>query len=133
MAGLRVATLPVGTDAIIADYGGSSNDLASASAPLNQIVTSTTTTTLTSSLNPATHGATITLTAKVVAAFGSTPTGTVTFKYGSAVIGTGTLSAGQAGLRISTLPVGTDSITAVYAGTPSDLTSTSAALNQVIH
>ncbi|WP_150133281.1 Ig-like domain-containing protein, partial [Granulicella sibirica] len=86
-----------------------------------------------SSLNPAPHGTAITFTAKVVAASGAIPTGTVTFKNGSTVIGAGALNtAGVAALAISTLPVGNASITADYGGSANDAASISAVLAETI-
>jgi predicted thioesterase len=95
-------------------------------------IESPTTTTLTSSLNPAIYGQTVTFTAKVAESFDITPTGTVTFKDGATTLGTGTLSSGSATFSTATLQVGTHSITAVYGGSGNDLTSTSAALSQSV-
>ena len=134
VATLTTSVLPVGANSITADYSGSTNDLASNSAALTETIDkATTTTTLSSSLNPATHGTVVTFTAKVTAASGSVPTGTVSFKNGSTTIGSGTLStSGIATLATSTLPIGTDSITADYAGSTIDLASNSSAVSQVI-
>ncbi|RXH57861.1 fibronectin type III domain protein [Granulicella sibirica] len=133
VAALAISTLPVGNASITADYGGSANDAASISAVLAEtIAEAKTTTTITSSLNPAPHGTAITFTAKVVAASGAIPTGTVTFKNGSTVIGAGALNtAGVAALATSTLPVGTASITADYGGSANDVASASAVLSEV--
>jgi len=133
-ASFAIGTLSVGTHSITAVYGGNTDYQASTSAALSQTVKlATTTTTLTSSLNPSTHGTAVTFTAKVVAHSGSTPTGTVTFKDGSNSIGTGTLnSTGVATLKTSTLAVGTHSMTAVYGGSSDDQASTSAAISQVV-
>ena len=134
VATLTTSVLPVGANSITADYSGSTNDLASNSAALTETIDkATTTTTLTSSLNPATHGTVVTFTAKVTAGSGSVPTGTVSFKNGSTTIGSGTLStSGIATLATSTLPIGTDSITADYAGSTIDLASNSSTVSQVI-
>src|SRR5208282_3013813 len=82
--------------------------------------TSATTTTVTSSLNPAPSGTNVTFTATVTTVGTHPPTGTVTFYNGTTSIGTGTLSTVSgsqvATLTASTLPVGSDSITAVYGG-----------------
>jgi Mycoplasma protein of unknown function, DUF285/Bacterial Ig-like domain (group 3) len=88
-----------------------------------------TTTTLTSSQNPASSGSSVTFTATVLH---NTATGTVTFKDGTTTLGTGTLSAGQATFATTTLPVGTRSITAVYNGDAANATSTSTMLSQVV-
>jgi hypothetical protein len=77
-----------------------------------------TTTTLTSSLNPAVAGQSVTLTATVapVPPDVTIPTGVVTFLDGGTSIGTGNLNAsGVTTLAISTLAVGSHTITASYA------------------
>jgi Pro-kumamolisin, activation domain/Bacterial Ig-like domain (group 3) len=132
-ATFATSALTAGAHSITATYGGSTDYLASTSAALSHTVNrATTSSTLTSSLNPSTHGTAVTLTAKVSAATGSTPTGAVTFKDGSITLGTATLnSSGVAAFASSSLAVGTHSITAVYGGNANDLTSTSAVLSQV--
>jgi hypothetical protein len=88
-----------------------------------------TTTTLSASLNPSTYGSSVTFTATVSP---SAATGTVTFKNGSATLGTGTLSGGKATYGTSTLAVGSNSITASYGGNSSYNSSTSSALTQTV-
>ncbi len=131
-ATLTTSTLALGTHPITAVYGGSTGDSGSTSAVLNQVIALVSTTTgLTSSVNPATPGTAVTFTATVTASSG-TPTGTVTFNDGSTAIGTGTLSGGVATLTTSTLTLGTHPITAVYGGTTAFSGSTSAVLNEII-
>jgi fibronectin-binding autotransporter adhesin len=91
-------------------------------------------TALTSSLNPAYYGSSVTFTAMVTAASG-TPTGTVTFKDGATVLGTGSLSAGQTTLTTNNLSItgSPHAITAAYSGDASFLPSTSAVLSQVVN
>jgi hypothetical protein len=89
----------------------------------------TTTTALTSSLNPSALGQAVTFTATVT---GTSPTGTATFRDGSTVLGTGTVSAGVATFTTSSLAVGSHSITASYSGDASNLASTSAVLTQSV-
>jgi len=61
------------------------------------------------------------------------PTGTVNFMDGSNLLGNVTLSRyGTATLKVTSLAVGTHSITAVYSGDANFVTSTSAALPQVV-
>jgi hypothetical protein len=72
-------------------------------------------------------------TATVTASSGPTPTGYVTFYNGSTSIGILALSGGVAKLNYSTLTAGTHSMTAVYAGSSTDATSTSPALSQVVN
>lgn len=72
----------------------------------------------------------VALTATIATAAG-TPTGLVTFYSGATSVGTATLNATSGGasasLTTAALPVGTDSITAVYAGDTNFTTATSAA------
>ncbi|MDO7845075.1 Ig-like domain repeat protein [Hymenobacter sp. M29] len=92
-----------------------------------------TTTTLTSSLNPAVTGQTVTFTATVTTAAG-TPTGTVTFSDNGTPLGTGTLNgSGVATFSTSSLAGGSHPITAVYGGSGSLAGSTSATLTQVVN
>jgi hypothetical protein len=89
------------------------------------------TTSLTSSTNPATLGQTVTLTATVSAT--GTPTGTVAFNDGPTTLGTvGMNTSGQATYSTSSLTQGTHQITAFYSGDSQFNGSTSAALQQVI-
>jgi hypothetical protein len=76
-----------------------------------------TSTSLTAAPNPATAGATVTLTATVTSSTAGTITGTVTFLDGGTSIGTGTVGAGGvATLMTSALAAGSHSITASYGG-----------------
>jgi hypothetical protein len=132
VATLTTSSLPSGTDPITATYAGDGTYLASTSAVVNQRVNKNTTTTkLSSGLNPSTYCQSVTFTATVSSA-GPTPTGTVTFKNGSAALGTGTLSGGVATLAYSKLAAGADSIAAVYGGDTNSLNSTSAPLSQSV-
>jgi hypothetical protein len=76
----------------------------------------TTTTTITSTLNPSNYGQLVTFKATVVSGSG-TPAGTLTFKDGAATLGAVALDlSGKASLSTSTLTAGTHSITAQYGG-----------------
>jgi hypothetical protein len=88
-----------------------------------------TTTTLASSVNPSTFGASVTFTATVAPAAAS---GTVTFKDGTNTLGTGTLSGGTATYSTSGLSLGDHSVTAEYGGDSSYAASTSSALTQSV-
>src|SRR5262249_31298200 len=103
----------------------------STSAVLTQTVNANaSTTTLGSSANPSTFGASVTFTATVTGT-GATPTGTVTFKDGATSLGTGTLNgSGQATVTISTLAAGSHSITAAYGGAATYAARTSSPLAQ---
>ena len=94
-----------------------------------------TTTTLTSSLNPATVGANVTFTATVTSATAGTITGSVIFFDGALQIGSQvTIGAGGvATVTTAGLTAGTHSITAQYSGDANFATSTSAALTETIN
>ncbi len=139
-ATFTTSALTVGSHSITAVYAGiesvSASFSESASAVLAETVAqAVTTTTLSASSTRATSGQSVTFTAKVVPTSPGTgtPTGTVTFKDGSITLGAATLSpvtgGAQATFATSTLPIGTDSITAVYAGSTDYTTSTSKALS----
>jgi uncharacterized repeat protein (TIGR03803 family) len=131
-ATLTVSTLPVGTDDIQGIYSGDSNVAGSASPVLFQVVNKASTTTeVTSSLNPSTFGQSVTFTATVSATKGK-PAGKVTFMNGSVKLGAGTLASGVASFTTATMGAGTKSITAVYAGNGSFAGSTSSVLSQVV-
>src|SRR5207302_811580 len=123
-ATFTTGSTPAGNDLITASYGGDSNYTTSTSAtPLAQVVNKAGTTTdpVTSSLNPATFGLSVTFSTQVhVSSPGIGPAvGTVTFvdNLTAQTIGTGTLDGtGTATFTTSTLPAGTYQITATYAG-----------------
>jgi hypothetical protein len=132
VANRTVSTLPAGSDLVTASFAGSAN-YSPASGSVTQVVDSTTTT-LTSSLNPSNFGQAVTLTAHVTSTGSTTPTGKVTFKNGTAILGTVTLnSSGTATLTTSNLPVGSDSLIASYSGDAANNKSTSQALTQVVN
>ncbi|MDB5330005.1 MAG: Cna domain protein [Phycisphaerales bacterium] len=92
----------------------------------------TTTTSLSSNLNPSQFGQTVTFTA-ILSNNGSGPiTGTVTFYDGTTALGTGTVTNGVATFSSSALAIGSHKITAAYSGDSADLASTSSPLTQVV-
>ncbi len=140
-------TLPVGSQTITAQYtSGDGNFTGSAvSASIKQAVNkASTSTTITSSIDPTAFGQATIFTATIsVAGLGSTrvtsPTGVVTFFDGTIPLGTGTLST-TGGLTTATLtsyvlPVGSQSITAQYTSGDSNFAASaaSAALSQVVN
>jgi hypothetical protein len=130
-ATFSTANLTGGTHSITAVYGGDTNYSGSTSGTLSQVVNgAATTTSLISSLNPSTLGASVTFTATVSSTLA---TGIVTFKDGGSSIGVGTLSGGQATFSTSALSVGTHSITAVYSSDSNFNSSASSALVQVVN
>lgn len=95
----------------------------------------TTTTAITSDLNPSTTiGATVTFTATVTTADGGpTATGSVNFKEGATILGSGVLNgSGVATFATNSLTDGDHSIVAEYLQSNSHQGSTSSALSQVI-
>ena len=129
VATFTTSTLPAGSNSISARYAGNGQYNGSTSPTLAQVVKSTTTTSLASTPNPSTLGATVTLTASVTPAAAS---GSVQFFNGSTLLGASNLSGGQAQLAVANLPAGTDLLTAVYGGDANNSGSTSAALAQVV-
>lgn len=131
------STLTVGSHSITAAYNGDSNFNTSTSSALTQTVNKdATTSSVTSSLNPSTHGQSVTFTATVTVTAPGTavPTGSVTFKDGTKNLGSKTLNAsGQATLSTSSLSRGSHSITVVYGGSSNSLTSTSPVLTQMVN
>jgi hypothetical protein len=94
---------------------------------------STTSTSLTSSLNPSIYGQKVTWTATVTSSGSVTPTGTIKFMWSGHTIGSATLtSSGVATLTRSNLIAATYPLTAVYAGDAANLGSTSTIVNQVV-
>ncbi len=135
VASLTLTNLAVGTTHINASYAGDADVNSSSSSALAQVINkASTTTTLTSSKNPSTHGTSVTFTATVHAASGPTPTGNVNFKDGTTTLGSGAINgSGVATFSTTTLAVGTHSITAAYPGTANDLSNTSSALSQKVN
>jgi uncharacterized delta-60 repeat protein len=130
VATLSTSALTVGNHTITTTYAGDGNFNPSAGSLTGnpQVVNKLpTTTTLTSSQNPAKFGQSVTFTATVAPTppGTGTPTGTVTFLDGGSSIGTGNLNgSGVATFASSTLAVGNHTITANYAADPTFASST---------
>jgi phospholipase C len=134
VATLSYSALAVGTKSVKAVYPGDANFATSTSKSLSQVIAkATSTTALTSSQNPSGFDQLVTFNATVAPQFSGTPTGTVTFKNGTATLGSPTLNNGVASYTTTQLAVGTATITAVYNGSSSFLTSTSPVVNQVVN
>jgi hypothetical protein len=99
---------------------------------LINVKASTSVSTPSSSLNPATYSQAVTFTATVTSSAG-TPTGTLQFFDGTTSLGTATLSGGSGSITTSAVNAGTRSITAVYSGNSNFAGSTSAALAQTVN
>ena len=132
-ASFTTTALGVGTHTITAVYSGDTNVNGSSSGVLPQSVTqATTTTSVTSSVNPALINEPITFTATVVGKYGGPATGSILFKSGTTKLGTITLSANQANVTTSFPTAGTHSITAQYVGDINNIGSTYSALSQSV-
>jgi hypothetical protein len=132
-ASFTTSTLPAGTDYIKAVYSGDSNFAASTSKAVSQVVSkATTTTALTSSLNPSNVGQSVTFTATVTPQFSSTVKGSVTFYDGTTAVKTVALSGGAAKFTTAALTSGSHTITATYNGSTS-FTGSSASLTQTVN
>jgi hypothetical protein len=83
---------------------------------LRNIIPFSTTTSLTSSLNPSIYGQSVTLTAEIAFEGPFTPTGKITFRSNGIGIGTAALTNGVATLTKTNLPAGSLQITAQYTG-----------------
>ena len=133
-----ISTIKLGTHTITASYLGSANFVAS-TASLSQKVQkdSTTTNLVGTASNPmsSVYGQTISFTATVaaVAPGTGTPTGSVTFMDGKTTLGMVGLTAGSATYTTKRLTTGSHTITAVYNGSSSDITSTSPSLIQTVN
>jgi hypothetical protein len=127
------SSLSAKTYAIKATYPGDVHFKPSSGTVTQVVDLASTTTALTSSVNPSTHGQAVTFTVTVTSSGPNPPTGKVAFKDGTTGIGTAVLSGGVATLTKSTLAVGTHSITGEYLGDASSAKSTSAVLSQVVN
>jgi hypothetical protein len=116
---LTTTELPVGTDTLTASYAGTTQFPASVSTPVSiQINPSPTSTSLSTSVLNATPGASVMLTATVTSNGIPVPSGVVTFLSSTTSLGTSAANSnGIAILTTTVLPVGTDTLTASYAGT----------------
>ena len=114
---LVVTTLAVGGHTLRATYAGGGDWLGSTSSALTQTVNrASSTTTLTSSVNPSSLGQQVTFTATVTTSV-AVATGTIQFRDGSSILATVALdSTGQALFTTSALAPGNHTIRAVYSG-----------------
>ena len=137
VASLSTASLPIGTDDILATYSGDGMFLASIDSLIQIVSQDATTTTLTTPGGTPIYGQAILLSAQVQAnAPGSgTPTGMVDFVDTTTNTDLGSVAvnaSGVASLTTTTLPAITNTINAVYAGDGNYLTSTSSSANQTV-
>jgi Bacterial Ig-like domain (group 3) len=138
------SALATGLHNVVAVYSGDANYLPGSSAALQQTIVSAftaTTTTLSSTVNPAAVGQSVTFNASITASKPSTmrPTGTVTFYDGTTDIGSapvineaGTKTLNSASISTTMLASGSHNIQAVYSGDGVFAGSTSAVVVQVV-
>jgi len=131
------SALLTGSHSITAVYTGDAGNAGSTSATLTQTVKSASTTTVSSSQNPALAGTAITFTATVS---GSAPTGNVTFNSDAVNIAgcasvalTGSGNSRTATCTTTALAAGSHAIVASYAGDAANATSTSTTLTQTVN
>ncbi len=129
VAQFTTTSLPAGADSLTAVYSGDTYWAPSTSSAIQQTVKAATTTTVTSSANPATVGTAVTFSAAVSP---STATGTLQFFDGTTLLGAPAMVNGAASYS-ATLAVGVHSITAVYSGDANNAASTSAVLTETIN
>ncbi|HTW80777.1 MAG TPA: Ig-like domain-containing protein, partial [Terracidiphilus sp.] len=115
--------LPVGVNSLTAVYSGNADFNSSTSSIVSVTILNKANSSVTLTAVPTTAlaGNLVTITAVVKSAtenFRATPTGLVSFYLGSTPLGSASLSAGSASFFTSQLPVGVDSITADYTGSP---------------
>jgi len=94
-------------------------------------VKATTTTKLTSSVNPAAYGISVTFMANVNSPDGA-PSGNVQFFDGTSLIGTAILSSGKAKITTAAFSPGSHAVTAIYTGSDNFLPSTSPVLSETV-
>ncbi|WP_375504095.1 Ig-like domain repeat protein [uncultured Jatrophihabitans sp.] len=129
-ATVPVALLTAGSHSVQICYQGTSNLASSCSSTINITVDqAATTTTLTSSANPATVGQKVTLTAKVA----PRTTGTVTFYDDSTPIGQANLSYGAARITVRFSTADTHPISATFNGNDNLLSSTSNTISEQVN
>ncbi len=132
-ATFSTVSLAAGSHSITASYGGDSNYNGDVSGMITQTVDAVknnTTSTVVSSINPASVGQSVTLTAKVSPA---AATGTITFLDGTSILGVVTINGGVATLSTSSLAAGAHSVTAIYSGDSNNNSNTSPSLTQTVN
>lgn len=127
-AAFSTSALVVGNHIVAATYSGDTNDNASASAGLTQVIQAIPTST---NLGTSSTGGTnpqVVLVATVSAASGPVPTGTVTFMNGSTTIGAAPVDSNGVATLMPELAPASYNITAQYSGDSIHGTSTSSAV-----
>lgn len=133
VATISNSNFAIGADTITAVYSGDTNYVSVTGTTVQNVNLIPTTTTVTSSMNPAEFGTTITFTATVTNNSGAgTPTGSITFIIDGVAQPPVLMDNGQATFSTASLSVGQHTIVAVYSGDATHLPSTSETLIQII-
>ncbi len=130
VATYSTSSLVAGSHTVVATYGGSTTYAASTGSLTQDVGQATTTTTLTTSLNPSPLGTSVTFTATVAPA---TASGTVTFTIDGVGGAPVTIVAGSATFTTTSLAAGDHPVIATYAGDGNFLGSASATLIQTVN
>jgi len=135
---IGAGALSVGSHSVSYIYSGDSNYSGSTSTTGSvSVATVSTTSSVSTSASSGAPGASVTLTATVVGAPGTNPTGTVTFYSNGTSIGNGPVSASGSAGGVATLAwtlpsVGSYSITATYSGDSNYAPSTASAITETV-
>lgn len=121
----------IGTHNITATYEGSTSFTGSAATLSKTANQSTTSTSLTSSLNRSNAGQSVTFKATIAARFGGVVTGSVVFADGSTILKMVSINANEVQYTTSGLAVGMHTITATYSGS-TDFSGSSGMLTQTV-
>jgi hypothetical protein len=133
IATLAKTTLPLGSNSITAMYNGDTTNARSPSSAIVQTVNQAQITmTVKSWENPSKLGHSVLFTSTLTSNGGLPNRQTVAFSYNGNSLGTATIIGGKASLWISTLPVGSDVVTATYAG-DANHSSAMASLTQTVN
>jgi hypothetical protein len=130
---IELDSLEAGQHTLVAEYLGDETHSPGSSSSYGQRVAGNSTTTLTSTLNPARYAQEVTLEAAVSKrGGGAVPTGSVTYVDGDTVLAVVPLAEGRAVYTSSDLAVGSHPVSAVYSGDAQTNPSISLPLLQVI-
>jgi hypothetical protein len=133
VATFNTSALFAGLHSLTAVYNGDSDNQAATSAAVVQTVQQPTTTTLTSSTSPLLTQQSVTLTASVTNASGTSATGTVQFQDGTTPLGSAVLNAaGIASLSVASMSAGQHVLTASYDGDTLNISSISASITEPV-
>ena len=130
-----LASLNAGSHSLSVQYSGDGGFAPSTSSAVTQsVLRASTTTQLTSSVNPSRTGDAVVFTAVVspVSPGGGVPTGSVQFLRDGTVIATASLTSGTALVTVGSLPVGKHQFQARYVGSPNHAGSASVLLQQTV-